>query len=201
MHGNARFAAPAIHRKAVVPAVRNHALAGLHAPCDMAPYSVSSKDFLLFQAMISRESGIWLSEAKAALLPGRLSKRLRALGLRNFPEYYQRVDTDEEERRANRPRQPLRIRVPMNLLPLQGVTERRVHQQSGCGLTTVTPFSSPPPVGQDLDPCRDFQTRGRLQLLPTDRQCDRNSPPTLVAEVTPHGWQQAITLKTRTGYR
>jgi len=50
--------------------------------------------------MIYRDSGIWLSEAKAALLAGRLSKRLRALGLRNFAEYYQRADTDEEERRT-----------------------------------------------------------------------------------------------------
>jgi len=86
--------------KAAVPAVRNHAVARPHASCDMAPYSVSSKDFLLFQAMIYRDSGIWLSEAKAALLTGRLSKYLRALGLRNFAEYYQRVDTDEEERQT-----------------------------------------------------------------------------------------------------
>jgi len=50
--------------------------------------------------MIYRESGIWLSEAKTALLTGRLSKRLRALGLRNFTKYYRLVDTDEEERRT-----------------------------------------------------------------------------------------------------
>ncbi len=100
MHGNARLAAPAIQKRALVPAVRNHAAAGSHPSCDMAPYSMSPKEFLLFQAMIYRESGIWLSETKAALLTGRLSKRLRALGLRNFAEYYQRVDTDEEERRT-----------------------------------------------------------------------------------------------------
>jgi len=94
MPGNARLAAPAIQKKAAVPAICNH------AACDMSPYSISPKEFLLFQAMIYRESGIWLSEAKAALLTGRLSKRLRALGLRNFAKYYQRVDADEEERRT-----------------------------------------------------------------------------------------------------
>lgn len=98
--GNGRLAAPAVQKKAVVPAVRNQAAAGLHPSFDMAPYSISPKDFLLFQAMIYRESGIWLSEAKAALLTGRLSKRLRALGLRNFAKYYQLVGTDEEERRT-----------------------------------------------------------------------------------------------------
>lgn len=94
MHGNARFAAPAMQKKAAVPAIYNH------SACDMSPYSISAKEFVLFQAMIYRESGIWLSEGKASLLTGRLSKRLRALGLRNFAKYYQLVGTDEEERRA-----------------------------------------------------------------------------------------------------
>jgi chemotaxis protein methyltransferase CheR len=94
MPDNARLAAPAIQKKAAVPAICNH------AACDMSRYSISPKEFLLFQAMIYRESGIWLSEAKVALLTGRLSKRLRVLGLRNFATYYQLVDTDEEERRT-----------------------------------------------------------------------------------------------------
>lgn len=100
MHGNGRFAAPAMQKNEEVTAVCNHAAAESHPSFDMAPYSMSPKDFLLFQAMIYRESGIWLSEAKVALLTGRLSKRLRVLGLRNFAKYYQRVDTDEEERRT-----------------------------------------------------------------------------------------------------
>jgi len=100
MHGAPRLAAPAIQKKAVMTAVKRHASAGPHPSCDMAPYSISPKDFLLFQAMIYRESGIWLSEAKTALLTGRLSKRLRSLGLRNFTKYYRLVDTDEEERRT-----------------------------------------------------------------------------------------------------
>lgn len=88
-----RSAAPATQKNAAVPWIRNH------ASCDMAPYSISGKDFLRFQALIYRESGIWLSEAKTALLTGRLSKRLRALGLGNFSQYYDRVAVDDEERR------------------------------------------------------------------------------------------------------
>jgi len=100
MHGKARITAAAIRKKVIVPGAGNQVAAGSHPSCDSAPYSVSSKDFLRFQAMIYRDSGIWLSEAKAALLTGRLSKRLRAVGLRDFAKYYQLVDTNEEERRT-----------------------------------------------------------------------------------------------------
>src|SRR5208337_688898 len=67
---------------------------------DVAPRVISSKDFQRFQALIYRESGIALSDAKAGLLTGRLSKRLRALGLNTFSEYHNRVTLDDEERRA-----------------------------------------------------------------------------------------------------
>jgi len=65
---------------------------------DLAPQGVSEKDFLRFQALIYREAGIWLSETKAGLLTGRLYKRLRALSLANYAEYYERVTVDYEER-------------------------------------------------------------------------------------------------------
>jgi len=67
-------------------------------PLDVAPRLIKPKEFLLFQALIYRESGIWLSDAKTELLTGRLSKRLRALGLNTFSEYYSRVREDDEER-------------------------------------------------------------------------------------------------------
>jgi chemotaxis protein methyltransferase CheR len=67
---------------------------------DVAPRVISSKDFQRFQTLIYRESGISLSDAKAGLLTGRLSKRLRALGLNSFSEYHDRVTSDDEERRA-----------------------------------------------------------------------------------------------------
>lgn len=59
---------------------------------------ITTREFLSFQEMIYREAGIWLSEAKQSLLTGRLSRRLRALGLQRFSEYYDRVMVDQEER-------------------------------------------------------------------------------------------------------
>jgi chemotaxis protein methyltransferase CheR len=100
MQGNTRAAARAIHKEARVSWVRNHTTEGQDALGVIDPYPISPRDFLDFQALIYRESGIWLSEAKTALLTGRLSKRLRTLGLNNFAAYYQRVDADDEERRT-----------------------------------------------------------------------------------------------------
>jgi len=62
---------------------------------------ISEREFALFQALILRESGIFLAPAKKALLVGRLSKRLRALGLSSFGAYYERiVDGDDREERV-----------------------------------------------------------------------------------------------------
>ena len=55
-------------------------------------------EFRLFQALIYREAGIFLTDEKRELLVARLTRRLRALGLRSFGVYYRRVKTDEEER-------------------------------------------------------------------------------------------------------
>ena len=54
-------------------------------------------DFSRFQALVLREAGIWLSDAKQALLVGRLAKRLRELGLATFGDYYERVTQDAAE--------------------------------------------------------------------------------------------------------
>jgi len=59
---------------------------------------LAPRDFTRFQALVQREAGIWLSEAKRALLVGRLSRRLRELSLSDFGEYYRRVEADEAER-------------------------------------------------------------------------------------------------------
>jgi chemotaxis protein methyltransferase CheR len=62
---------------------------------------IGEREFALFQALILRESGIYLAPAKKALLVGRLSKRLRALGLSTFDAYYRRiVDEDDREERV-----------------------------------------------------------------------------------------------------
>jgi chemotaxis protein methyltransferase CheR len=61
---------------------------------------ITEREFTLFQSLIHREAGIYLAPAKKALLVGRLSKRLRALGLASFGEYYSRIveEDDRDER-------------------------------------------------------------------------------------------------------
>jgi len=68
---------------------------GPFAVADRLP-AISDRAFALFQALIQREAGIYLAPAKKALLVGRLAKRLRALGLSSFEEYYRRI-VDEED--------------------------------------------------------------------------------------------------------
>ena len=64
---------------------------------EFQPKTITEREFLRFQELIHRVSGIWLTYAKSALLVGRLSKRLRHLGLTTFSEYYRAVTTDPEE--------------------------------------------------------------------------------------------------------
>lgn len=59
---------------------------------------ITDQEFGLFQTLVRREAGISLSEAKRQLLVGRLSGRLRKLGLRNFISYYRLIQTDAAER-------------------------------------------------------------------------------------------------------
>jgi chemotaxis protein methyltransferase CheR len=58
---------------------------------------LTPREFRLFQALIQREAGIHLSDAKKVLVEGRLARRLRELGL-DFAEYYGLVETDPQER-------------------------------------------------------------------------------------------------------
>lgn len=59
--------------------------------------SVSPALFVKFQRLIYDESGIWLGPAKAALLCGRLSRRLRALQLRTLAQYYELVTSPDQQ--------------------------------------------------------------------------------------------------------
>lgn len=52
-------------------------------------YRISDKEFQLFRDIIFRETGIHMSDRKRNLVVARLSKRLRALNLSSFSEYYQ----------------------------------------------------------------------------------------------------------------
>ena len=59
---------------------------------------LSDAEFALLQALIRQTSGIHLGPVKRALVVGRLARRLRALGLRSFLQYYRRVVDDPIER-------------------------------------------------------------------------------------------------------
>ena len=60
---------------------------------------ISGKEFALFRDLIHRESGIFLSEGKRPLVVGRLSRRLRELGLSSWGAYYRLLaEGDEQER-------------------------------------------------------------------------------------------------------
>jgi chemotaxis protein methyltransferase CheR len=63
---------------------------------------ISDHEFLLFQTLIQRETGIQLPESKRALLVARLGRRLRALRLSSFGAYHKRVteEHDAAERRC-----------------------------------------------------------------------------------------------------
>ncbi|MGH7871886.1 MAG: CheR family methyltransferase [Candidatus Binatia bacterium] len=50
---------------------------------------LSDREFVLFQKLIYRAAGIYLSAVKKALIEARLSRRVRDLGLASFSEYYE----------------------------------------------------------------------------------------------------------------
>jgi chemotaxis protein methyltransferase CheR len=62
------------------------------------PRAITPAVFRGFVSLIYREAGIHLSDAKEALLVGRLSRRVKALGLRGFRDYLERVQGDAVER-------------------------------------------------------------------------------------------------------
>lgn len=54
----------------------------------VGPQTISEEEFEAFRHLIYRESGISLNAGKRALVSSRLTKRLRALGLHTFLDYY-----------------------------------------------------------------------------------------------------------------
>jgi chemotaxis protein methyltransferase CheR len=61
-------------------------------------HEISEREFLRLRNLVYGEAGIWLSQAKTALLVGRLAKRLRHHGLKSFKQYYDLVINSPEER-------------------------------------------------------------------------------------------------------
>jgi chemotaxis protein methyltransferase CheR len=61
---------------------------------------ISDEEFALFQAFIQRAAGIHLQPIKKSMLVGRLYRRLTALKLSSFGEYYKRVIQGPPEERV-----------------------------------------------------------------------------------------------------
>ncbi len=95
---NAILTAAVSIQETKAPSIHSRTIKAQCLLSDTTPHGISVKEFLRFQELIYRESGIWLSDAKAGLLTGRLSKRLRTLNFVNFSQYYERVNLDYEER-------------------------------------------------------------------------------------------------------
>lgn len=57
----------------------------------------TNEEFRLLRDLIHRETGIHLSDGKKPLLAGRLTRRLRDLGIESFGAYYRRARTDADE--------------------------------------------------------------------------------------------------------
>lgn len=55
---------------------------------------LSLRDFRVIAALVHKEAGIHLSEAKRALVEGRLTKRLRLLGIDSFAAYRKLITSD-----------------------------------------------------------------------------------------------------------
>jgi chemotaxis protein methyltransferase CheR len=54
-------------------------------------HPLTAAEFALFQKLVYREAGIWLSSAKKALVSGRLARRVRLHGLKSYKLYYNHV--------------------------------------------------------------------------------------------------------------
>ena len=57
--------------------------------------AITAEEYQRLSALIYEESGIALGAQKQSMLVGRLSKRLRELGVGSFTEYYETVTKDE----------------------------------------------------------------------------------------------------------
>lgn len=62
---------------------------------EIAGHIITDQEFVLFQRLIYKIAGISLSDAKRALLVGRLSRRLKALKFDSFLQYYRYLSSDD----------------------------------------------------------------------------------------------------------
>jgi chemotaxis protein methyltransferase CheR len=59
---------------------------------------LTDREFLMYQKLVHRETGIFLPETKKALVVSRLSRRLRHLELTTFGAYFEAVERDPAEK-------------------------------------------------------------------------------------------------------
>lgn len=75
--------------------------------------ALTQRDFLRIAAVVREVAGIALPDSKTALVQARLTKRLRALGLRSFHDYCALVESDDEM--AHEERQELITAITTNV--------------------------------------------------------------------------------------
>jgi chemotaxis protein methyltransferase CheR len=63
--------------------------------------ALDEASFRLFQTLLLREAGVYLAAGKQAMVAARLGRRVKALGLRSFHDYYRRVQAGDEAERAH----------------------------------------------------------------------------------------------------
>lgn len=64
-------------------------------------FRFSEKDFQCLRGLVRRHAGINLSEAKRDMVYSRLSRRLRALGLKRFSDYCRLIEDEDPEELVN----------------------------------------------------------------------------------------------------
>ena len=70
----------------------------LHTAGDAQPVTeISDDEFTLFQSLICREAGIYLTDSKKPMLVSRLMRRVNGLKLQSFGDYYRYVVHDRDE--------------------------------------------------------------------------------------------------------
>jgi len=72
----------------------NRPLSFAHQPQETWGPQISDQEFRLFQDLVKTQTGIALSEHKPSLVGSRLGRRLRALGLPSFRQYYEHLRSE-----------------------------------------------------------------------------------------------------------
>jgi chemotaxis protein methyltransferase CheR len=80
--------------------MRLHGAAEVASATRADPRPLTDREFTMLADFIHAEIGIYLNSSKKALMEGRLSKRLRELGLSSFEAYHRRVTREDPDERV-----------------------------------------------------------------------------------------------------